>query len=289
MTRFEFMKIHADKFSIVEMAKILGVTPSGYYDYCRRAPSQHVLDDIVLLKDIKAIFTLSRETYGRYRIYLELRRAGKACSQRRVSRLMREDNLVAKARRRFKITTKANSDAITVSNKLAQDFKADKPNEKFVSDITYIWTAAGWLYLAVVMDLFSRKIVGMAMGERITKELVCRAFMQAMLHRSYPNNFLYHSDRGSQYTSSELQKLVKMYLGNSSMSGKGNCYDNAAMESFFHTLKLECTDDVNFDTREEAMNNIFDYVQIFYNNQRIHSHLGYLSPNAFEKLHEARK
>jgi putative transposase len=255
------MKAHADKFNIVKMAKMLGVTPSGYYDYNKRSPSKHELDDKELLTHIKSIFITSRETYGRYRIYLELIIAGKVCSQRCVSRLMKENNLVTKARRRFKITTKAKADAVMAPNKLEQDFKAGKPNEKFVSDITYVWTVAGWIYLAVVMDLFSRKIVGMAMGERITKDLVCKAFLQTMLHRNYPSNFLYHSDRGSQYTSTELQKLVKIYCGIPSMSGQGNCYDNAAMESFFHTLKLECTDDINFINKEEAMNNIFDYVE----------------------------
>lgn len=220
------MKVHADKYNIVGMAKILGVTPSGYYGYCNRGSSQRIIDDATLLEDIKSIFFSSRETYGRYRIYLELKRAGKVCSQRRVSRLMKENNLVTKARRRFKVTTKAKSDAITASNRLAQDFKSHKPDEKWVSDITYIWTSAGWLYLAVVMDLFSRKIIGMAMGNRITKELVCRAFLQAMLHRGYPNNVLYHSDRGSQYTCGDFQKLMKVYQIQTSMSGKGNCYDN---------------------------------------------------------------
>jgi len=283
------MKANVDQFDIVKMAKILDVTPSGFYSYCKRGPSRHMLEDMELLEQIKNLFIASRETYGRYRMFLELKTIGKSCSQRRVSRLMDENNLVAKARRRFKITTKANSDVIAAPNKLAQDFKASKPNEKFVSDITYIWTAAGWLYLAVVMDLFSRKIVGMAMADRITKDLVCKAFLQTMLHRNYPSDFLYHSDRGSQYTSEELQRLVKNHRGIASMSGKGNCYDNAAMESFFHTLKLECTDDINFNTREEAINKIFDYVHVFYNNQRIHSHLGYVSPNAFEKLYSTRK
>ena len=138
------------------------------------------------------------------------------------------------------------------------------------------------------MDLFSRKIVGMAMGDRITRDLVCKAFLQAMLHRGYPSSVLYHSDRGKQYTNNDFQNLMKIYQMQVSMSGTGNAYDNAAMESFFHTLKLECTDDHKFDTREEAMNVIFDYIEIFYNNKRIHSHLGYLSPNVFEDRFGAR-
>jgi len=283
------MKTYANKFSIVEMAKIFEVSLSGYYGYSNRGLSQRSMEDASLLEDIKTIFYANRQTYGRYRIYLALREMGRTCSQRRVSRLMKGANLVAKARRRFKITTKANSDATAEPNKLAQNFAANKPNEKWVSDLTYIWTSAGWLYLAVVMDLFSRKIIGVAMGKRITRELVCKAFLQAMLHRGYPIKLLYHSDRGSQYTSNEFQDLMELYKIQVSMSGKGNCYDNAAMESFFHTLKLECTDDLNFQTRGEAMNNIFDYIEIFYNNQRMHSYLGYLSPNAFEKQFGSRK
>jgi putative transposase len=190
----------------------------------------------------------------------------------------------AEAAKRFKVTTRANPAAKAAPNQLAQDFTAKKRNEKWVSDITYIWTNAGWLYVAVVMDLYSRKIIGLAMGDRINRELVIKAFLQAMLMRGYPTTLLYHSDQGSQYTSDDFQQLMKLYKIAVSISAAGNCYDNAAMESFFHTLKLECTDDIIFDTREEAMNAIFDYIQIFYNNGRMHSYLGYLSPNEFEQL-----
>ena len=282
------MKEHSNRHSIVEMEEILGVTSSGYYSYCNQRISQRVLNDIRLLEKIKSIFFSSRETYGRYRIYIELKKSGETCSQRRISRLMKENNFMSKARRRFKVTTKADATAKVASNKLDQNFVSNKPNEKWASDITYVWTSMGWLYLAVVMDLFSRKIIGVAMGERITKELVCKAFLQAMLYRNYPSDLLYHSDRGSQYTSDYFQKLMKLYKIQASMSNKGNCYDNAAMESFFHTLKLECTDDIKFDSREEAKNIIFDYIEIFYNNKRIHSHLGYVSPNVFEKEFGAR-
>lgn len=282
------MKEYSNKHSVVEMAEILGVTPSGYYSYCSQGISQRALSDSKMLEKIKDVFFSSGETYGRYRIYIELKRSGEVCSQRRISCLMKENSLVSKARSRFRITTKIDSTAKAVPNKLDQNFVSNKPNEKWVSDITYIWTSIGWLYLAVVMDLFSRKIIGMAMGDRITKELVCKAFLQAMLRRGYPSSPLYHSDRGKQYTSNDFQNLMRIYQMQVSMSGTGNAYDNAAMESFFHTLKLECTDDLQFETREEAMNNIFDYVEIFYNNKRIHSHLGYLSPNVFEDKFGAR-
>lgn len=278
------MKAYAHDFSIAEMAAIFGVTTSGYYSYCRRGPSQYVEEDKRLLGLIRNIFKESRATYGRMRMREALLEIGEICSQRRVSRLMKAAGLIPKAARRFKVTTKANSDATAAPNQLAQDFAAKKPNEKWVSDLTYIRTTTGWLYVAVVMDLYSRKIIGLSMGKRITKKLVINAFLQAMLVRGYPAEVLYHSDRGSQYTSNDFQKLMKLYKIKVSMSGKGNCYDNAAMESFFHTMKLECTDDLNFENREEAITTIFDYIEIFYNNHRMHSYLGYKSPSAFEKL-----
>lgn len=277
------MKSYAGSFGIAEMAIIFGVTASGYYSYCRRGPSKYVEEDKRLLGLIKSIFAESRGTYGRVRMCKDLRKRGEICSQRRVSRLMKLTGLIPKAARRFKVTTKANSDAAAAPNQLAQNFAAEKPNKKWVSDLTYIRTTAGWLYVAVVMDLCSRKIIGLSMGKRITKELVIKAFLQAMLARGYPSEILYHSDRGSQYTSNDFQKLMKLYKIKVSMSGKGNCYDNAAMESFFHTMKLECTDGLDFESREEAITVIFDYIKIFYNNHRMHSYLGYKSPSAFEE------
>jgi putative transposase len=277
------MKNHATEFKIVEMASVLEVSVSGYYSYCNRGPSQRALEDMRLLTLIKQAFDASRQTYGRVRIRQALSRQGIVCSEHRIKRLMRQYGLVPKAAKRFKLTTKANSAVKSAPNQLAQNFSATKPNEKWVSDITYVWTRAGWLYVAVVMDLYSRKIIGLAMSNRINRELVIKAFLQAMLMRGYPVALLYHSDQGSQYTSREFQRLMKLYQVAVSMSATGNCYDNAAMESFFHTLKLECTDDRTFDTREEAITAIFDYIQIFYNNVRMHSYLGYQSPNEFEK------
>lgn len=278
------MKNHVKEFKIVEMASVLEVSVSGYYSCCQRGPSQRALEDMRLLPLIKQAFDASRQTYGRVRIRQALLKQDIVCSEHRIKRLMRQHGLVPKAAKRFKVTTKANPAVKAAPNKLAQNFSAAKPNEKWVSDITYVWTRAGWLYVAVVMDLYSRKIIGLAMSHRINQALVIKAFLQAMLMRGYPLALLYHSDQGSQYTSREFQRLMKLYQIAVSMSAAGNCYDNAAMESFFHTLKLECTDDMTFNTREEAMSAIFDYIQIFYNNVRMHSYLGYQSPNEFEKL-----
>ena len=181
------------------------------------------------------------------------------------------------------MTTRANPEALAAPNLLAQDFSSEKPNERWVADFTYVATQEGWLYVATVLDLFSRRIVGLAMGERMTAELVMVALKQALNHRQPEKGVIHHSDRGSQYTSEKFTELLKLYCLVASMSGTGNCYDNAAMESFYHTLKTEHIYFENYATREQAKQSIFEYVEVFYNRQRRHSTLGYLSPLAFEK------
>lgn len=272
------------------MAKVLGVSRSGYYRYHQAEPSHRAQANQVLLEKIKKIHQDNRELYGSPRIHAALKQQGVVCGHNRVARLMKKNNIQAKIPKRYKVTTKVNPALSAAKNLLDQDFSAQKPNEKWVSDITFISTREGWLYLAVILDLFSRKIVGMSMNSRMTSELVVRAFNQAALHRSYPKEFIYHSDRGSQYSSKEFQSLLKSYKILISMSGSGNCYDNAAMESFFHTLKTECVylKEV-YATRKEAEHDIFDYVETFYNARRLHSTLNYLSPRVFEMTHDQKK
>ena len=201
---------------------------------------------------------------------------------------MRENKVAAKRQKFLKITIRQNPKAQVVENKLQQDFSATKPNEKWVSDITYVWTQLGWLYVAAIMDLFSRRIVGLAMAKRMTTALVLQAFRQAIKHRAAPEGLLYHSDKGSQYTSEEFQQELTHYGVTVSMSGTGNCFDNAAMESFFATLKTECVYFENYRSQEEAEISIFDYTEVFYNNQRQHSYLGYVSPTVFEERYYLR-
>jgi len=272
------------------MAKVFGVSRSGYYRYLQAEPSYRAQANQVLLEKIKKVHQDSRELYGSPRIHAALKQQGVVCGHNRVARLMKKNNIQAKIPQRYKATTKVNPALSVAKNLLNQDFSARKPNEKWVSDITYIRTREGWLYLAVILDLFSRKIVGMSMDARMTTELVVRAFNQAVLHRNYPTEFIYHSDRGSQYASKEFQGLLKSYTLLVSMSGSGNCYDNAAMESFFHTLKTECVylKDV-YATRKEAEHDIFDYVETFYNPRRLHSTLNYLSPRVFEMTYQQKK
>ena len=247
------MESHARQWNVKLMAKILGVSRSGYYRYLQAQPSHRAQANQALLEKIKEIHQDNRELYGSPRVHAALKQKGVVCGRHRVARLMKKNNIQAKLPKHYKITTKVNPALSVAKNLLDQDFSAKRPNEKWVSDITYIRTREGWLYLAVILDLFSRRIVGMSMSDRMTSELVVRAFNQAILHRNYPKEFIYHSDRGSQYASKEFQGLLKSHKILISMSGSGNCYDNAAMESFFHTLKTECVylKDV-YLTREEA-------------------------------------
>lgn len=280
--RFEFMKEHAEEFCIEKMAKVLGVCRSGYYDFLGRASGTRVKENERLLKQIKAIYKSSRGVYGSPRIHMELKNQGEKCSRRRIAKLMKRAGIQAKMRKKWKVTTQPNRKAEISPNHLDQNFETEAPNRVWVSDITYITTQEGWLYVAIVMDLFSRKIVGLSMGERLQTELVTKALTQALKKRNIKENLMHHSDRGSQYTSKEFKDIARRHGIKLSMSGKGHCFDNAVAESFFHTLKTEHTNFCNYRIREEAKNSIFEYVEIFYNRQRLHSTIDYLSPEEYE-------
>ncbi len=281
--KYQFMQQHEEEFSLERMSKMLNVSRSGYYQFMKSKPSKQDCENERLLVKIKKIHEDSRQTYGSPRIHAELCSNGESCSRKRVARLMKKAGLQAKMKKRFKVTTKVNPKAKAAPNLLQQDFTAEQPNQRWVADITYIWTLEGWLYVAAVLDLFSRHIVGLAMSERMTSDLVLSALQQAITHRNPDTGLTHHSDKGSQYTSDNFQLLLKKYSMIASMSGTGNCYDNAAMESFFHTLKTEHIYFETYYTREQAKQSIFEYVEVFYNRKRRHSTLGYLSPAAFEK------
>jgi len=270
--------------SIEKMAELLNVSRSRYYEYIAGKPSARKLRDKELLEKIGMSFKGSRNNYGASRIHRDLKEQGESVSKKRIARLMKENQLIPKRRKLFKITTKSNFNHIVAPNVLNQDFSAAKPDHKWVSDITYVWTASGWLYVAAVMDLYSRKLIGLSMDKRMTRKLVIDAFNHAITRRGIPENLIYHSDRGSQYTSKEFKEKLISYGITISNSGTGNCYDNAAMESFFATLKTECVFHEQYKTREEAKLSIFDYCEVFYNNQRRHSALGYRTPKQVEEV-----
>lgn len=272
---------------ILRLCLHLEVSASGYYDWQRRrsCPGQRAMEDQVLAQEIGRIHTRSRETYGAPRVEKELRQKGRCHGRNRVARLMKEQGLCGRQKRRYRVqTTDSNHDQPIAPNRLAEAPKATAPNQLWVADITYIETKEGWLYLAAILDLYSRKIVGWAMSEHIDTALVLKALAMALLHRRPPAKLLFHTDRGVQYASGDYRQA----LGNAgliaSMSRRGNCYDNATMESFWSTLKLELVYRRLFDTRTQARMQIFDYIETFYNRQRAHSALGYHSPVDFELL-----
>lgn len=277
------MKTHQDEFSIERMSNVLGLSVSSYYAYANRKPSKRSVENERLLSGIKQIHQQSRQTYGSPRIYKELKANGESCSRKRVANIMKQSGIQAKMQKRFKVTTKANPSALPAPNLLQQDFSAQGINQRWVADFTYVWTKEGWLYVATVMDLFSRRIVGLAMSDRMKDDLVIAALQQALIHRQPDSGLVHHSDRGSQYTSQDFRDLLATHGITASMSGTGNCYDNAAIESFYHTLKTEHIYFEHYETREQAKQSIFEWIEIFYNRQRRHSTLGYVAPMVFEK------
>jgi putative transposase len=278
------VEAYRKEYPISVLCETLEVSLSGYYAWKKRPLSQHQREDCQLAEQIHAVYHASRQVYGSPRIHAELREQGMICSRRRVARLMRQRGLSARRRRHRTITTHSVPGARVAPNRLDQDFTATRPNEKWAGDITAIWTYEGWLYLAVVLDLYSRRVIGWAMAATQDEALIERAFQMALLGRNPPAGLLFHSDRGSQYTSDAYQALLADVGATVSMSRTGNCYDNAVTESFFGTLKGECVERTSFQTRRQAMQTIFEYVECFYNRVRRHSALGYVSPTAFEQL-----
>ena len=282
--RYQFIEAHRQAFTVTLMCRVLAVSPSGYYAWRGRPASQREMANEELLKAIKEAHEASHGTYGSPRIYKDIKEQH-PCSQNRVARLMKKHQIVAKQQKRYKRTTRADAAHPVAPNLLDGDFTATAPNEKWTADITYIPTLEGWLYLAVVLDLFSRRIVGWAMSARMTSHLVIDALRMALRERQPTAGLLHHSDRGSQYTGASYQQLLEGHLFLVSMSGTGNCYDNAPTESFFGSLKMELVHHARYETRAQARTDIFFYIEAFYNRQRRHSTLGYVSPAAYEAAH----
>jgi transposase InsO family protein len=270
------------QFPINLMCRLLCVSVSGYYDWHNREESPRAIKNAALAVKIKSIFDAEHARSGTIRIMKLLRAEGVVAGRHRIARIMRQHGWRAKAARKYKATTNSNHKLPVAPNLLKQDFHANKPNEKYVSDITYIWTEEGWLYLAVVMDLYSRMVVGWAIDKRMTATLVMDAMQMALWRRKMPKNVIVHSDRGSQYCSRAYQNLLAKHGLICSMSRRGDCYDNAAMESWNHSLKVEAIHGEKFQTRRQAKAQVFEYIDIYYNRKRLHSRLGYLSPTDFE-------
>jgi len=277
------MENHRSEFSVKKMCRVLVVSRSGYYIWGKHRKSDRQREDEHLLVYIRDAFEKGRGTYGSPRVTAELQANGIECSRKRVAHLMKSHGIKAKTKRRFKATKKSKHDFLVADNLLNQRFSTDVTNKVWVSDITFIWTREGWLYLAAILDVFNRKIIGWSMDNRLSHEILADALRKAIRQCRPKAGVLFHSDRGTQYTSYAFQELMEEYGFIRSMNSSGNCYDNALMESFFHTLKTELVYFEKYQTRQEARGSIFEYIEVFYNCVRRHSSLNYCSPSEFER------
>jgi transposase InsO family protein len=283
------MKEHRSVWPLKVMCRVLAASRSGYYAWQKRRPSAHFHRRTVLSAAIREVHQASRRTYGSPRVTAALKKEGVGCCVNTVAKIMREDGLAVKIKPRFKATTDSSHDLPVAPNRLARCFDRRRPNEAWVSDITFIATAEGWLYLATEMDLYSRKIVGWSLSDRLTTELAAGALAMAIAQRRPPAGLLHHSDRGCQYASGAFRRMLSAHGAVCSMSRRGNAYDNAPMESFYSTLKRELIHRRTYATRDQARTDVFEYIEVFYNRQRLHSALGYQSPADFETNGDSTK
>jgi putative transposase len=280
--KYAWIKQQSDQFSIHSMCRFMNVSRSAYYDWLQRKTTIRDQVDSQLIPVIQSLFAKSRATYGTRRIRQSLENQNLLVGRRRLGRLMRAAGLVCKTKRKFKVTTNSKHNLPVAENLLDRDFTVQQANQAYVGDITYIRTQEGWLYLAVVIDLYSRQVVGWSMAGHMRTSLVNDALLMAIWKRKPPKGLLWHSDRGSQYAAISHRKIIKHFGIRQSMSRKGNCWDNAVAESFFHTLKTELVHHQRYQTRAEAKQDIFEYIEVFYNRERLHSANNYWSPVDYE-------
>lgn len=278
---YSFIKSELTEYPVMLCCKLLGVHRAGYYHWQKRRSTQRSIEEKRLLELIMKHHQRSKGVYGLLRIHRAIRKEGIIVSKRRIHRLMKKHNIHSITAKKFKVTTRQAKGAEFSPNLLNQVFQASRENEIWTSDITYVWTQEGWLYLAIVQDLFNREEIGWSIMDRMTAEIVANAIQMALVNRKPVESLIFHSDRGSQYTSNKVRDILEHYGFRQSMSGSGNCYDNAITETFFSTLKKELIYLTKFETKEQARKAIFEYIEIFYNRQRLHSSLGYLSPIEF--------
>lgn len=280
--KYGFISEHVNQFSVGLLCEVLLVSRSGYYNWLYRKPSKREQANKFLDEQIKVVYMENKQRYGAPRITRALHSKSVLCSHTRVERRMKVMGLKAVAKRKFKVTTDSSHKHPVFDNILARDFKTTMINQKWVGDITYVATDEGWLYLAVIIDLHSRSVIGWSMNKRMKKDLVCDALVMALFKRKFPQGVIVHSDRGGQYCSGKYKKIIKNNNLIDSMSRKGNCWDNAIAESFFHTLKVELTHNNRYSTRDEARQSIFQYIEGYYNRIRMHSAIDYRAPYEVE-------
>lgn len=280
---YRFIQSHQETWPVRVMCETLEVSPAGFYAWLRRPPSFQEQRREALLALIQGIHAEVKQRYGSPRIHAALAAQGEACSVNTVAKLMRDNDIRAKSARKFRCTTDSNHPLPVADNLLGREFGPEGPNESWVADITYVPTREGWLYLAIVEDLYSRKVVGWSMAATMESRLVVDALELAVKRRLPDEGLVAHSDRGSQYASDHYQRLLGKHGITCSMSGVAQCWDNAPAESFFASLKKELTHHEDYQTRQEARASIFEYIEVFYNNERLHSSLGYVTPAAYER------
>ncbi len=286
--RFGFIATEKATYPVALLCQVLEVSRAGFYAWGTRAPAARSQQDQRLAVSVAAIHAESRGRYGSPRVHAELRAQGQRSGRKRVARLMREQGLRARVRHRYRCTTDCGHGLAIKGNLLQRRFTVAAPNTRWATDITYLWTLEGWLYLAVIVDLFSRRVVGWSMREGLERQLALDALRMAVAERKPPRGLLHHSDRGSQYASHEYQQALTAHGIESSMSRSGNCWDNAVAESFFASLKMELVYRTTWSTRAQARAQVFEYIEVFYNRRRRHSALGYQSPEEFERRHLER-
>jgi putative transposase len=282
--KFRFIEEHRGTHSVGKMARVLGISRSGYYSWRCRSHSEREQSQKRLKEEISLIQEQVKHRYGSPRVTEELRRRGYRVGHNRIARIMRENLLGRRARKRFRSTTNSEHGLEVAENLLDRKFDVAAANRVWVSDISYVATSEGWLYLCVVIDLYSRKVVGWSMSSRLKTDLVLQALMMGLLRRNPPAGLIFHSDRGSQYCSHDFKKLLEKNGIHQSMSRKGDCWDNAPCESYFKTLKIELSGGGAFPSRKAASMAIFEYIEVFYNRVRLHSSLGYLTPEEYEEF-----
>jgi putative transposase len=282
--RYGFVERHRSIWPVRVMCRLLSVSRGGFYDWLYRGPSERAVHNERMLGLIRSSFEQSDRTYGSPRVWRDLIDWGERVSKNRVARLMSRAGLHARhKRRRYPADAGVRIEHTIAPNVLDRQFEANAPNQKWVADFTYVWTAEGWLFVAAVLDLFSRRVVGWSMSSQMTAQLVIDALLMAIWRRGWPRELLHHSDQGSQYTAEDFQRLLSEHGIGCSMSRRGDCWDNAAMESFFSSLKIERVNRSRYRARDEARADIFDYIERFYNPRRRHSTLGQISPMEFER------
>ncbi len=279
------MLAHKSKFYLSTMCRVLNVSRSSFYHWLNGSTKRYLRQQAQqnLDKHVALAFQAEKSRCGAIRLVRRLSKQGLHYNRKTVAASLKRQGLRAKAARKFKATTQSNHNLPIAENLLKQNFHASQPNQKWAGDITYLWTEEGWLYLAIVIDLYSRKVIGWSMSERMTANLVCDALQMALFRRKHPKGVVVHSDRGSQYCSHDYQTLLRDHQLLCSMSAKGCCYDNACSESFFHSLKVEAIHGERFETRSQMREIVFEYIEVDYNRQRLHSYLDYRSPDEFEQ------